>query len=210
MPDEPKPGEMPPTEPVDTPPTEQPKEKPAEITSDTKDASKLEAELEKTRKALKDANKEAADRRKRLEELEAAEKKRQEDAMSETEKLNARLQELEKANAEKERLLKEKERQELQRKVAKAVGLPDGFAERLRGETEEELTADATSVLELMPKQEAEKKPAPKLDPTNPSGGQKTETSVQKKARILGTRGNVWDGANAAERGGGVVITEKD
>ena len=208
MPD-PDPGEMP--EQVETPTPQQPKEQPAEITSETKDASKLEAELEKTRKALKDANKEAADRRKRLDELEKAEQERQQAQMSEQEKLQARLKELENANAEKEKLLKEKDRQELQRKVAKAVGLPDGFAERLRGETEEDLKADATSVLELLPKQEAEKKPvAPKLDPTNPGNGKQAETAAQKKGRILGTRGNVWDGTGADKRGGGVVIVDKD
>lgn len=209
MPDDPKPGEMPEQQ-VETPPTEQPKEKPAEITSKTKDASELEAELEKTRKALKDANKEAAERRKRLEELEKAEADRKAAEMTEAEKQQARLKELEAALSEKERLLKEKERQDLQRKVAKAVGLPEGLAGRLTGDDEETMTADAQAILELLPKQEAEKKPTPRLEPTNPANAKKGETRAQAKARILGTSGNVWDGSNASERGGGVVIVEKD
>ena len=53
---------------VETP--EPAKEVKAEIT-ETKDAAQIEAELEKVRKALKEANKEAAERRKRLDELEA-------------------------------------------------------------------------------------------------------------------------------------------
>jgi chromosome segregation ATPase len=51
----------------------------------------VQAELEKMRKALKDANKEAADRRKRLDELEAEEKKRKEAELSEVQKLQKQL-----------------------------------------------------------------------------------------------------------------------
>lgn len=54
------------------------------------DETKLE--LERTRIALKAANKEAADRRKRLEELEAAETARKQAEMTETDKLRAELE----------------------------------------------------------------------------------------------------------------------
>ncbi len=50
------------------------------------------AELERTRLALKAANKESADRRKRLEALEAAETARQQAEMTETDKLKAELE----------------------------------------------------------------------------------------------------------------------
>ena len=50
------------------------------------------AELERTRAALKAANKEAADRRKRLEQLEAAEAERQAAAMTETDRLKAEIE----------------------------------------------------------------------------------------------------------------------
>lgn len=55
----------------------------------------LLAERERMAAALKDANKESADRRKRLEALESAEKARAEAAMSETEKAAAKAKELE-------------------------------------------------------------------------------------------------------------------
>ena len=54
-------------------------------------ASDTAAELERTRKALKDANAESAKRRKRLEELEAAEAERAAANLSEAEKLTAEL-----------------------------------------------------------------------------------------------------------------------
>lgn len=166
------------------------------------------AELERLRSALKERNKEELARRKKLEELEAKEKEREQAAMTESEKLNARLKELEEANALKDQQLKQTERRELQRKVAKETGLPDGFAERLRGETEDELKADAATVLELLPKQEAEKKQpnAPKLDVTNPGDGKKGETQAQKKARLLGGHVNPWGSEGAADRGGGVIV----
>lgn len=50
------------------------------------------AELERTRTALKAANKEAAERRKRLEQLEAEETTRQQAAMTETDRLKAEIE----------------------------------------------------------------------------------------------------------------------
>lgn len=62
-------------------------------------AAELKAENERMAKALKDANREAASRRKRLEELEAAEEQRKAAAMSETEKLQKQLDDLKNENA---------------------------------------------------------------------------------------------------------------
>lgn len=190
-------------------PVKQPDGK-VEITK-TKEQLETEAELEKLRKALKDANKEAAERRVRLDELEKAEADRKAAQMSEQEKLQAKLRELESSIAQRDALLKEKERQELQRKVAKAVGLPDGFAERLRGDTEEELTADANTVLELLPKQTqgTEKPKLPKPDVTNPGDAKKGETREQMKQRALGRNVNTFDSEFGKNHGGGVSFVEK-
>lgn len=198
-----------------TEPVETPKEKPATQPVIDSGAEELKAELEKVRKALKDANKEAAERRKRNEELEAAEAKRKEAEMTESEKAAARVKELESKLAEQARLLSESNRRELQRKVAKAVGLPDGFAERLRGDTEEDLTADANAVLELLPKQDTTEQPkkpnAPKLIVNNPGDGKKGETRAEMKARLQGaTPGNVWDADWHKSHGGGAVFVDKD
>lgn len=55
----------------------------------------LQAELERTRAALKTANKEAADRRKKLEEIEANEAKRKESELSEVQRAAKRAEEAE-------------------------------------------------------------------------------------------------------------------
>ena len=59
------------------------------------DLEAIHAELEETRKALKKANHEAAERRKAIEEYEEAERKRKEAEMSEVEKLTAKVSEME-------------------------------------------------------------------------------------------------------------------
>lgn len=177
----------------------------AESKVDTKDAELL-AELEKMRKALKEANKEAAARRVRLEELEKAEADRKTAEMSEVEKAQAKLNELEAQKNELEQKLKMAERRELQHKVAKAVDLPDGLAERLRGETEEEMTEDAKTILALLPQKEdtSSPKPPPKTPVINPNNGQKGETRAQQKARLFGQRVNTWDKDFVDAHGGGV------
>jgi hypothetical protein len=181
------------------------------------DDSELAKELEKTREALKKANKEAAERRKRLEELEASEQKRKEAEMTETEKLQARLKTLEEEKNQLEAKQREFERKELQRKVANEIGLPEGLARRIAGETEDEMIADAKAMLELLPKQEAatndpakveKEKVLPKLSSTNPGEAEKGETLAQKKARLLGQQPRVWDADYAKEHGGGVTFVE--
>jgi len=57
------------------------------------DAAELQAELERVRAALKSANSEAADRRKKLEAFEEAEEARKQAAMTELERVQAKLKE---------------------------------------------------------------------------------------------------------------------
>ena len=157
------PGEMPAAPVADTTNAQPPASAPT--------TAEMATELEKTRAALKAANKEAADRRKRLEELETAETKRKESEMSEVDKLK-------KALAEKEAILTSLQRATLQRQAAEKVGLPAVFADRLKGETPDELEADAKAILEALPKAQQ-----PKGNPTNPganaTGG---ETDTQRLA----------------------------
>jgi seryl-tRNA synthetase len=68
---------------------------PAVEVKKTPTVDELLAERERMAAALKEANREAADRRKRLDALESAEKARAEAAMSETEKAAAKAKELE-------------------------------------------------------------------------------------------------------------------
>ena len=179
-------------------------EMPASVASETPAAQtpspvEMAAELERTKIALKAANKEAAERRKRLEELETAETKRKDSEMSELDKLK-------KALAEKDAILTTMQRATAQRQVAEKVGLPAVFAERLKGETPEEIEADAKSILAAMPKQAA-----PQVGATNP-GSNATgngETYAQQRARIYGVGSDVFNPVEIAKQGGGVILTTK-
>ena len=154
----------------------------------------LRAENEKLAKALKEANKEAAGRRKRLEELEKSEQERLEASKTELQKAQDRAAQLE-AETKNLRL------SVLRRDVAAKTGLPEALIDRLKGETLEEVEADAKALLESLPKEV--KKPA--INATNPAGGSINETAAQRKERLRGQSHNSLDPAWAKAHGGGVV-----
>ena len=145
----------------------------SETTAEKVEVSK--AEFGKMQAALKEANKEAAARRKRLEELEAAEAKRKEAEMTEAEKAQKRAQEL-------EAKLKAYELTEMQRAAAEKAGLPAQLAKRLQGSTAEELEADAKALADTLPKPTKTT-----ANVTNPgANGQQGGTREQKRARPEG------------------------
>lgn len=88
--------------------------------------------------------------------------------------------------AENERLKTEKadlERRQLQTKVATEAGLPLPLADRLKGESEEEMTADAKSILALLPKTEDAKR-TPLGNPSNPPAkGRASDADADKAAK---------------------------
>jgi hypothetical protein len=187
---------------------------PAPPTTPTVTVETLQAELDKVTRALKDANSEAAKRRKALEAFEQAEAKRKEAEMTEAEKLTAKL---EAAEAERKRLegeLKERNINDQKRKVAEKVGLPSALADRLHGETPEEMEADAKAILEALPKPaapEPPKKQAPKIDPTNPgSNATPNETDAMKRARLFGTPDDIFNLSTVIAKGGGAFIIDKE
>jgi len=181
---------------------EDPKDEP-EVQEDVFDPERAKATILKQReseKALKAQVKELAVKAKRAEELEAAEAKRKEAEMSETERLQ-------KALADTQALLKAKEHAELQRAIADKVGLPAVFANRLQGDTEEALEADAQKVLEALPKVNKAGTP----NPTNPgTTATQGETEAQQRARINGNNTNLYDANYLKSIGGGVVFRGKD
>lgn len=128
--------------------------------------------FDKMQKALKEANKEAAQRRKIIEQYEAKEKEKRDAELSEIEKANKRAEE---AEAKAQRL----ERESLQRKSAEAIGLPSAFAERIKGSTLEEMQEDAKQLLEAMPN-----KVAPKLQANNPGSQPAGESDKEKRERL--------------------------
>jgi len=137
---------------------------------------------------LQNENKELKPKAKLADELTAEQQKIKDAQMSELEKANKRALELEVE-------LKAITRREMQRAAAEKAKLPMEFAERLRGETQEELEADAMKLLTVIPKA-----PALKTDVTNPGGGsQVTETREQKRERLKGTNSQIF--SNDAKTG---------
>jgi uncharacterized membrane protein YccC len=136
------------------------------------------AELEKMRKALKDANTEAAKHRKAAEQSAAEEARRKEAEMTELQKAQKRADEAE-ARA------KQFEHTHLQKEIAAKVGLPARLATRLQGDTPEEMEADAKAILEDLPKPPEPVKPGPGILPANPgANGSNGETREQRRARL--------------------------
>ena len=158
------------------------------------DAARAMRTIEKLRAEIKELKPKA----KQAEELSLAEKKRREAEMTELEKLTAELQ---KAQAE----LKTAQLSQLKKDIAIRVELPLIFADRLHGETAEELEADAKKILEALPK-------APKPPPVNPmspgAGASQKETVDQQRARVYGTGFSPLDPEYAKAHGGGIVWPE--
>ena len=104
----------------------------AEAATETEEAPN-KAELDRLREALAKANKEAEKNRHRLKEID-----------------DAKLSEIEKAQrdaAEAAQELADLRRNSLRQKVALDTGLPAKWVGRLQGDSEEELAADAASIL---------------------------------------------------------------
>ena len=141
-----------------------------------KTVEELMAENKKIAKALKDANFEAANRRKKLEAFEKAEEERKLAELSETERLKAEL-------GKRDSELQELTTKQQQREAADKVGLPPIFADRIKGKTPEEMEADAQTLLEAMPKGKA----APNAGATSPGDQAITgETEAEKRKRLFG------------------------
>jgi uncharacterized membrane protein YqiK len=146
-------------EPVSTPPAE-----PA------KDAAWWEGKA-KAMEAEKVAN------AKKLAKLEAAEQARQEAEQTELQKAQARA---EKAEAE----ANEAKLAVLRRDAITNTGLPAAFADRLKGNTLEEMEADAKLLLAAIP---APVKPVPPaVGATNPGAPGTGETEAERKKRLIG------------------------
>ena len=150
----------------------------------TETVEELKAKLEEAERRAKNKADEAERHFRKLAKFEEEEAKRKETEMTEIERANKRAQELE----EKVRQL---EISKLQRDIAAKVGLPSVLADRLKGETPEELEADAKLLLEAQPKP----KSAPNAGTTNPGGNAgPPETHAQKKARLVGQEPDIWTG----------------
>lgn len=171
-----------------------PQSQPAQNNGDLWDGQPFDAERAKSLietlrgevKALKPKAKAADDYERQV--------KAQKDAeLSEVERLKKELSEM----ANQYEAVK---RREMAAKVAAQYGLPAPLAERLKGNSEEEMAADAAELAKALPKQAAN------ISPTNPGNqAATTETEAQKRARIYGGGQSVFDPAAARAKGGGVI-----
>lgn len=141
-------------------------------------------------------------------EKKAAEKKAEEarqKAEAEALAKNAEWEKLAKQREEElnkaKELIAKKELDEKKRAISVKVGLPEAFAARLQGATDEELEADAKTLLAALPKQE---KPTPGINPTNPGEATNAETKEQINERLFGKKPDFFGG-----QGGGVFVNKE-
>jgi hypothetical protein len=132
---------------------------------------------------LQAENKELKPKAKLADELTAAQQKKLDDEKTELEKeREARL----KAEAD----LKKVTLSEMRKNAAIKSKLPLEFADRLQGETQEELEADAMKLLTVMPKA-----PVLKTDTTNPGAStQVAKSRAERKAELTQTSVNFFNG----------------
>lgn len=155
-----------------------------QVETKTETVEELKARLEEAERRAKNKADEADRHFKKLAKFEQEEAKRKEAEMTEIELANKRAQEL-------EAKVRQLEISRLQHDIAAKVGLPSVLADRLKGETPEELEADAKLLLEAQPKQKA----APNTGATNPGEqAQKEETRAQKLKRLTGGEAEIWGG----------------
>jgi hypothetical protein len=182
------------TEMVEKAETEQVEEKSQE--EKVTEEEKLEEEVfDKDRamatiKNLRKFEKEAAKLSKELESYKLKEEERKKAELSEIDRLK-----LEKQEADQK--LRDLTLKEQRREVAEKVKLPFGLADRIKGETPEEMEADAKQLFESLPKA------TPKTGITNP-GDKATEPTTQRFGSDINPFDPNWVRAN----GGGAIIKE--
>lgn len=129
-----------------------------------------------TIKKLRDYEKVSKKQAAEIEKYRKAEDERKQAELSETERLQA---ELERYKVE----LSQSRLDVMKRQAAATTGLPPAFADRLKGETLEELEADAKAIYELLPKQKA----APNTGTTSPGfNASSGESDAEKRKRLFG------------------------
>ncbi len=163
-------------------------EKPVDPKTET--VEELKAKLEEAERRAKNKTDEAERHFKKLAKFEAEEAKRKEAEMSELELANKRAQEL-------EAKVRQLEFGKLQHDIATKVGLPAVLADRIKGETPEEMEADAKTLLEALPK-----KTAPNAGATNP-GDKSPNTETFEEAH---KRWKQADKVTNPFAGGGVIF----
>lgn len=176
-------------------------------------AAELVAERESLKKALRDANRESADRRKKLEAYETAEAERKQAEMTEVQKLQAKLEKAEAERTQAQAQANERVIMAELRAQAASMGFTDlDYAVfKVRGKVtlnDDGQVEGAEEALKELAKASPVlvKKPSAPLNPGNPGAAQTGETPAQQRARIYGDGGGIFDRATSDSLGGGVFM----
>ena len=156
------------------------------------DKERAMSTIHKLREIEKQSKKDAAE----LARLKDEEQKRTDAQLTETERYKKQADEL---LAEKAKL----QADILRRDVIAETGLPPQLADRLKGSTLEELTADANELLKLLPKTKSNQ------SVTNPGGASSEETEAQMRERLFGKNDHPFDVKSIKAKGGGVFWPDK-
>lgn len=167
---------------------------PAQAEGETFDAARAMALIEKLRNQVKELSPKA----KQAEQLAAAQKAKEESEMSELQKLNKRL-------ADTESELRQTKRASTAAQIAARLGLPEALANRLQGETPEEMEADAKAILEALPKPT---KPNPGVVPNPGAGAAPVNTDAEMLKRIRSSGPDIFSLSAAQKLGGGFINNE--
>jgi len=173
---------------------------------------------------LREFEKTAKQSLKELDELRAKVKADEEAKLTEAEKLQKRMAELEKtiadkdaAIAEREAKVKDADRRVLVAKVATGLGAVDATDANILLATAEIDPASGTATKDIQTALEVLQKAKPYLfrqpgqvEPFNVGQGTQgqSETVEQRRARIYGGGGSLFDTGTAKARGGGVIISQ--
>jgi len=176
--------------------TEMVEEQPEEIKPEEIQEEQTEEEFDKERamatiKNLRKFEKDAKKLQEKLALYEQKEEERKKAELSEIDRLT-----LEKREAEQK--LAELARKEQQREIAEKVKLPFALADRIKGETPEEMEADARQLFESLPKPNTTK-----TGVTNP-GGQAIEPKIER----LNSDVKPFDPTWVRAHGGGAIVKE--
>jgi hypothetical protein len=166
-----------------------------EQVDETKQDSQLNVEeliAQKTAEIAEQYKKELAGLNKRNSELEKKIKLTEQEKMTEAERLEAERKELQ---AEKDAIKREKINLQIIKELA-SVGLPADFANRISGETEDEIKADVKALKEFLDKKAhelSEAEIAKRLKGDTPKGGQNPtgKTMTREAFQKLDPKGRI-------------------
>lgn len=169
-------------EPVKGELTEKVESKVEKVLDETPTLKELQKQLDDANRSLTNKTEEAQRVHGKLKEFETAEELRKVAEMSDLEKAQIATKEAETKFKESQSELESMKQNNIKREVALGIGLPAMFALRIKGETPEEMTADAQALLDAMPKGQ------PKSSTTSPGSlGKKVgETDDDRRNRLLG------------------------